>query len=124
MYYFVLLYPAFAAFYAESIWQIVRRDVTISSGYLIALPAGCLALLIYANAREERYLLPAYPMIAVIAAAGIFRLMHFIESTRMAKWPKRTLIGLVTSCLVALTFRAALQGVTLVFNNGVIFPVR
>ena len=124
LYYFVTLFPAFAFFYIEAGRQLIRRAFTFERLYLIALPLGCAALLIYTNAREERYLLPAYSMIAVVAAAGLHRTLSSFGTLRIQLWQQRAIAAALIAVVLVTSLLAADRGLTLVMSNGIIFPIR
>ena len=124
LYYFVLLFPVFVLFYVETVRKFLRRTCTLRELYLIFLPLGCLALLIFSNAREERYLLPAYPMIAAVSAAGLCNVVQWtrrISSPLAVGWVAPVLVVLGVSTI---SVWKAISGLALVVQGWSIFPLK
>ena len=124
LYYFVELFPVFVLFYLEVARQLFGRSVTLERVYLILLPLGCIALLIWTNAREERYLLPAYPMIAVLAAAGLCRVVRGIARLRIRRWQTNVALGLVVCAILVVVSFNVVYGLGVAWSNTGLFPIR
>jgi len=83
-YYFIYLSPLFILFYLESAYALfIKRD---SSGTTIFMSWFSVFVLILAmiSAKEERYLLPAYPAIAVISGVAMEKLRKRLNLSRIA----------------------------------------
>jgi hypothetical protein len=80
LYYFVYLLPLFALFYFEAVITVVKKIFSFERLLCITWFFVFISLLLLANGKEERYMLPAYPVIAIFSALGIERLRQKYNS--------------------------------------------
>jgi len=71
LYYFFYLLPPLVLFYFESISTLLRKSFTPQRIFCLVWFFLFVLLLILSTAKEERYLLPAYPAIAVFSGIAI-----------------------------------------------------
>lgn len=117
-YYFIILSPVFVFFYWESIKTIYKRIFTPARIICLVWFSLFVILLTLRPAKEERYMLPAYPAIAVLSGLGFEDLR-----IRLNKTSKGNCFGdialsvfFLASCVWSIYI-----GLTCVFSNFSIF---
>ncbi|MFH1772294.1 MAG: phospholipid carrier-dependent glycosyltransferase [Candidatus Omnitrophota bacterium] len=116
LYYFVYLSPLFLLFYIEAVKTIIKKFFSQERIVLLVWFAMFMVLLI--PSREERYMLPAYPAIAILSAVAIENIRIWLN--------KRCSVGnIVVFALFLITsvwsIRIALH---VVYSNGAIFAIK
>jgi len=117
-YYFVCLTPFFIFFYIEAIQTILRKAVTKEKMFLLLWFLFFTIILVKIRAKEERYMLPAYPAIAILSAVAIEDVRRTLRSVIANKF----LCAMVIVCIsLACTAWSIYIGLRHVFNNAAIF---
>lgn len=78
-FHFVMLQPLFLSFYIQVGLSLRHRDFPIALSWLYAWPILFIILLISIEAKEARYLLPAYPAIAIVSAFALNKLWQRVS---------------------------------------------
>ncbi|MCM8813189.1 MAG: hypothetical protein NC924_04545 [Candidatus Omnitrophica bacterium] len=116
--YFVQLLPLLGFFYVEAAYAALRRQWRAGTIVCAVWFAAVAALVLAVNGKEERYLLPAYPAIALLSAAGLQRMRRWLRR-RGGSWG----ITLFWLTVGAVSWMAVEQGLQCVFDNRAIFPL-
>lgn len=82
LYYFVYLVPIFAFFYLESAVTLIRRIFTPERILCLVWFFSFALFLLLIRAKEERYMLPAYPAIAILSGLSIENLRIRLNKVR------------------------------------------
>ncbi|MFH1900664.1 MAG: glycosyltransferase family 39 protein [Candidatus Omnitrophota bacterium] len=120
LYYFVYLSPLFIFVYWESIKTLFEKMFTKERIILVVWFFLFAALLIVIQAREERYMLPAYPPIAILSSITLENIRIKLNRLNKLKHFGNIMIILIFSLTSAWSIKL---GLTCVFKNHAIFTV-
>jgi hypothetical protein len=119
LYYFVYLTPVFILFYFELARIVWKRAFDSARMLLLSWFFVFVVALLAIKAKEERYLLPVYPVIAIFSAVAFERLRSRLN--RYWRGYAGTIAIIVLFCLAAVWSIA--WGLDCVFSNRSIFPL-
>lgn len=117
LYYFVWLTPLFILFYFELAKTILRKMFTQERMLLLVWVFAFIGIFIAIGAKEERYLLPAYPAIAIFTGLALEDIRETLNRPRYLG----TIIIMICLCISALW--SIDLGLSCVFNNYAIFDL-
>lgn len=109
-FYFVILQPLFICFYLGLGYDLWRRKATAQCLFLYGWILVFISLLVAVGGREARYLLPAYPALAVVTASFLTRAVR-ASSPYISKGFQVTAAGLVLLIYTWITVEVGLRTV-------------
>lgn len=118
LYYFFYLLPLFALFYLEAIITLLKRHFTPERVFCLVWFFLFVLFLILIPAKEERYMLPAYPAVAIFSAVAIENIRKGMN--KLSKIRHLGDIAVISIFFLSSCWSINL-GLTYVFNNCAIF---
>ncbi len=118
LYYPLCLCPLFILFYFETLRTFLRKIFTPERIFLLVWFFSFAAFLIVLKGKEARYMLPAYPPLALLSSAALIDIRKRLNMFTNTRYPGTILI---TCAFGANAIWSVLLGLSCVFSNCVAF---
>lgn len=119
-YYFVFLAPVYILFYFELVKTVLRKVFSEERLILLCWFFVFLIPLVYSKANEERYMLPAYPAIAIFTALALESIRCKVNVLMKVKYLGDVIVLIVFASTFFWSFHLSLE---CVFGNYAIFNI-